>query len=83
MSARTETHAEKGAKRPARRKAKTCPICAKTLTGEQEEHRYRPFCSKQCAEIDLGRWLERRYAIEGAPVDRAGAGFDSEPDADR
>ncbi len=66
-------------------KTKTCPICATKLSGKPEEHRYRPFCSKHCAEIDLGRWLEGRYAIQGAPVDKAGADFDSdsEPDGDR
>jgi len=23
----------------------------------------RPFCSKRCADIDLGRWFQGRYAI--------------------
>ena len=29
----------------------------------------RPFCSRRCADIDLGRWFQERYAIpavEGA-----------------
>ena len=25
--------------------------------------RYRPFCSKRCADLDLGRWLKGAYAI--------------------
>ena len=95
MSARTEPHPGKGTKRAApkgharkKKNTKTCPICAKRLSGKPlsgrpEEHRYRPFCSKHCAEIDLGRWLEGRYAIQGAPVDKAGADFDSDPDGDR
>jgi len=87
LSARTETHQGQGAKQAAptkrARKKKTCPICAKTLTGTQQEQRYRPFCSKACADIDLGYWLEGRYAIEGPPVDRAEPGSDSEPDGDR
>ncbi len=29
---------------------------------------YRPFCSKHCADIDLGRWLGGRYAVPGEPV---------------
>ena len=35
-----------------------CPICGKpaTLT-------YQPFCSKHCADIDLGRWLKGNYVI--------------------
>ena len=36
----------------------TCPICsAKT------DARYRPFCSRRCADIDLGRWLSGGYAV--------------------
>ena len=34
-----------------------CPICGKPVV-----HEYRPFCSKQCADIDLGRWLKGIYA---------------------
>lgn len=87
MSARAETHEGQGAKQEAptrrARKKKTCPICAKALSGNQQEQRCRPFCSKHCAEIDLGRWLEGRYAIEGPPVDRAESDFDSDPDGDR
>jgi len=52
MSAR---HTEKNVKKGPR-----CPICSeKTDTG------YRPFCSKRCADIDLGRWLNGAYAIGG------------------
>ena len=29
---------------------------------------YRPFCSKHCGDVDLGRWLGGRYAVPGAPV---------------
>jgi hypothetical protein len=25
--------------------------------------RYRPFCSKRCADVDLNRWLSGSYAI--------------------
>lgn len=35
-----------------------CPICRKMAITE-----FRPFCSKRCADIDLGRWLGERYAI--------------------
>jgi uncharacterized protein len=40
-----------------------CPVCGKP-TGET----FKPFCSKRCADIDLGRWLKGGYAIPGAPV---------------
>lgn len=36
----------------------TCPICRKVT-----DSKYRPFCSKRCADIDLGRWLTGAYAI--------------------
>jgi len=40
-----------------------CPICSKPAARE-----FRPFCSKRCADVDLGRWLNGRYAIPGDPV---------------
>lgn len=36
----------------------SCPICAKPTDPE-----YRPFCSRRCADVDLGRWLTESYAI--------------------
>lgn len=36
----------------------TCPICGKETVKE-----FRPFCSRRCADIDLGRWLTGGYAI--------------------
>jgi len=36
----------------------TCPICHK-----EPDPKYRPFCSRRCADIDLGRWLNGSYAI--------------------
>lgn len=38
---------------------KTCPICKKP---EAPEH--SPFCSKRCADIDLGHWFQGSYAIK-------------------
>jgi len=35
-----------------------CPICDKPT-----EKTFRPFCSKRCAEIDLGKWFTGGYAI--------------------
>ncbi len=37
-----------------------CPICSKTAV-----ERFRPFCSKRCADVDLSRWLKGSYAIPG------------------
>lgn len=36
----------------------SCPICAKDT-----QTRYRPFCSKRCADIDLGKWMRGDYAV--------------------
>ncbi len=42
----------------------SCPICKK-----QTDDKYRPFCSKRCADIDLGKWLTGSYAIPAADTD--------------
>ncbi len=54
----------------------SCPICAKPV-----DPRYRPFCSRRCADVDLGRWLRGSYVIatEEAPEDEApGPGRDDD-----
>ncbi|MBK5945001.1 DNA gyrase inhibitor YacG [Rhodobacter veldkampii DSM 11550] len=38
----------------------SCPIC-----GKPADPNYRPFCSRRCADIDLGRWLKGSYVIPG------------------
>jgi endogenous inhibitor of DNA gyrase (YacG/DUF329 family) len=49
--------AKEGAVVPLYRPRK-CAICGKpTLRA------FHPFCSKRCADIDLGKWLTGRYAI--------------------
>ena len=55
-------------KAKAARKAPRCPICGKPATLE-----FRPFCSRRCTDIDLGRWLGGRYAVPGEPIGRATA----------
>lgn len=37
-----------------------CPICGKLATDE-----HRPFCSKRCREVDLGRWFGEDYKVAG------------------
>jgi endogenous inhibitor of DNA gyrase (YacG/DUF329 family) len=32
-----------------------------------QTEKYRPFCSKRCADVDLHRWLGGVYAIPGKP----------------
>lgn len=42
----------------------SCPICEK-----ETDAKYRPFCSKRCADVDLGKWLNGSYAIPGRATD--------------
>ena len=42
-----------------------CPICKK----EFSDMKYRPFCSKRCADIDLGNWLNGSYACPAEELD--------------
>jgi uncharacterized protein len=37
---------------------KACAIC-----GKPAMVRFKPFCSKRCADVDLNRWLKGAYAI--------------------
>jgi len=37
----------------------TCTICKRVL----KDGAYKPFCSKRCSDVDLGRWLNGSYAI--------------------
>ncbi|MHA6266325.1 DNA gyrase inhibitor YacG [uncultured Aliiroseovarius sp.] len=43
----------------------SCPICKKPTVAT-----YRPFCSRRCADVDLGRWFNGSYAVPSeAPED--------------
>ena len=44
----------------------SCPIC-----GKQPVATYRPFCSKRCADVDLGRWLNGSYGVPSTDPDDA------------
>jgi endogenous inhibitor of DNA gyrase (YacG/DUF329 family) len=49
----------------------SCPVCGKPVVAA-----YRPFCSRRCADVDLGRWLNESYRIpaesEGEAEDMPG-----------
>ena len=49
----------------------TCPICSKP-----SDTRYRPFCSKRCADIDLGKWIRGDYAVPSEDPEDAERAFD-------
>ena len=38
-----------------------CRICANCEKPAVVE--YKPFCSRRCADLDLGRWLNESYTI--------------------
>jgi endogenous inhibitor of DNA gyrase (YacG/DUF329 family) len=61
----------------------SAPECA--VCGKPQDERFRPFCSKRCTDIDLGRWLKGGYAIPGAPADPASPSnpSENEPDEDQ
>jgi len=44
--------------------ARRCATC-----GKPQAPAYRPFCSKRCADLDLGRWLKGNYVIPGREAD--------------
>ena len=44
----------------------SCPIC-----GKPGAPMYRPFCSKRCADVDLGRWMTGSYAVPSEDSDDA------------
>ena len=55
-----------------------CPTCEAPT-----QQRFRPFCSKRCQDVDLGRWLRGSYRIptEDAPgEDEPGAAESDEDD---
>jgi len=46
---------------------KKCPICGKPTV-----EKFKPFCSKRCADIDLNRWLSGSYVIPAKDDERPG-----------
>ena len=46
-------------------KTHKCPICGKI----EKENRYKPFCSKRCADIDLGNWFSESYTVPVVELD--------------
>jgi hypothetical protein len=54
--------------------ADTCAVC-----GKPQAQKFKPFCSKRCADVDLGKWLGEGYAIPA--VEPPDGGSPSEDDA--
>lgn len=49
---------------------KLCPICGKPAV-----EKFRPFCCKRCADIDLGKWVTESYRV---PTGEAPSGIDDD-----
>ena len=45
-----------------------CPICSKPAV-----EKFRPFCSRRCANVDLNRWLSGVYAVPVVEEDASAA----------
>jgi endogenous inhibitor of DNA gyrase (YacG/DUF329 family) len=41
-----------------------CPIC-----GKPAAEKFRPFCCKRCADVDLNRWLSGVYSVPAVEED--------------
>jgi endogenous inhibitor of DNA gyrase (YacG/DUF329 family) len=56
-----------------------CPICSRSFEiADLGDLPTFPFCSERCRLIDLGRWIDERYAV---PVSKK-SDDETEPDAD-
>ena len=49
---------------PAPLRRAPCPIC-----GKPSDPKFRAFCSKRCADVDLNRWLSGVYAVPVTETD--------------
>ncbi len=63
-----------------------CPTCRRKVAyTDLAEVPYRPFCSRRCKLVDLGKWLNEEYRIS-EPIDgseEAPAAPPPQPDRDR
>jgi len=60
----------------ARKGGKRCPICNSPAVAA-----FHPFCSRRCADVDLGRWLKEGYRIPTEEIsDREDSGPSREDD---
>jgi uncharacterized protein len=50
----------------------TCAICRRPVPfGTPGAARLLPFCSRRCADVDLGRWMTGQYVVPGREGEEA------------
>jgi len=52
-----------------------CPLCGKPVAAK-----FAPFCSRRCADLDLGRWLKGGYVIPARDVEDETPKSETPPD---
>ena len=62
------------ARRPEPKRQRKCPLCS-----HPAEEEFRPFCSKRCQELDLGRWLDESYRVPVVETDNLDIDGEDEP----
>ena len=67
-----------------RQKKGRCPRCRKEfLFTSVAQHKFFPFCSQRCRDVDLGNWLTGKYVIPGKEVPKPDEAFQApEPESD-
>lgn len=55
-----------------------CPICQKISAPQ-----YRPFCSRRCADLDLGNWFRGSYRVPSTREDEIPPHEEREGEKDR
>jgi endogenous inhibitor of DNA gyrase (YacG/DUF329 family) len=58
MAPKDQNDQKAGANITGLRATRPCPMCEKP-----SDRTFYPFCSKRCADLDLGKWLNGSYAI--------------------
>ena len=53
----------------------SCPICQ-----SDTDPKYRPFCSRRCADLDLGRWMPGSYRVPLVETDEDLEGLADAPE---
>jgi endogenous inhibitor of DNA gyrase (YacG/DUF329 family) len=48
---------------------RNCAVC-----GRPQDAKFKPFCSKRCADVDLSRWLKGNSAIPAEEPPEFGEG---------